>query len=118
MELFIHNHLPPRIQQVMIALANHKNNSKPTQPLSGWHGNAKIKLRLLQETVGIENPKCYEYTVLRTSLLKSLFAEHAKHLGHSLKSLRFTFNEKILFMSQLRKKTLKDLGKSILFSCL
>ena len=123
MESFITRYRPPNHQNTMTNAANlSTTNESITQSIghvSADYNSTSTKRRV--ETAGTKmklifvdkdasGGKRQNFDTLSSATLKSVFTEYANGRGLSLRSLRFSYNENTLFLSQVGKKALKDTG--------
>jgi len=126
MESFIQQYLPPDYQKTMTTFASLSSRTEVmgyvNQISDDFHSTSKKCPSQLPKVEGTEirlnfvNGDAAEggeqvaLAILSCSLLKPVISNYAEERGVSLRSLRFSYNGKTLFLSQIGKKTPEELG--------
>ncbi|KAL7524780.1 hypothetical protein ACHAWF_001082 [Thalassiosira exigua] len=84
-----------------------KSHAKPTDRNDQ---GVQLKLILKHKRTADDDASMCAMEISSTSTLKAMFNQYAESRGLSLRSLRFSFNDQPLFVSQAAKKTPEQLG--------
>ena len=132
MESFIQRYLPPDYQHTLTTFANlsnkndvmgyvdqisedYKSTKKSSRNSSSRDGgggdradDGGVQMELI--FVNEDGNDRHVFSILSSSTLKEVFTEYSEKRGVSLRSLRFSSDDKTLFLSQVGKRTLEEIG--------
>eukprot|EP00579_Thalassiosira_antarctica_P012385 CAMPEP_0201913032 /NCGR_PEP_ID=MMETSP0903-20130614/3550_1 /ASSEMBLY_ACC=CAM_ASM_000552 /TAXON_ID=420261 /ORGANISM="Thalassiosira antarctica, Strain CCMP982" /LENGTH=485 /DNA_ID=CAMNT_0048448129 /DNA_START=39 /DNA_END=1496 /DNA_ORIENTATION=- len=124
MESFIQRYLPADYEHTMTTFASLSSRNDVmgyvNQISDDYNSTQKYQkrpqdstgtqMKLILEDGDATEGKRNEFHILPSTNLKAVFTDYAKKRGVSLRSLRFSFANQPLFLSQIGKKTPEDLG--------
>ena len=129
MDLYLHEMLPPDYQRRMtfasqaanaknhvcdyVSLISHDWNSSSSSNHQGSKKNSDIvDDDAMVDIILVDSGNCDEekVTVGSSSMLKTIFSNYAENKQVSLRSLRFSYGDRNLFLTEVGQKSLSDYG--------